>query len=48
MSKNKEKKTKDKSSAKMSVKDVFPNAGSINNLVKKDAKWSEAAFNRSI
>jgi hypothetical protein len=42
MSKNKEK------GSKINVKDVFPDAGSINNLVKKDVKWSEGAFNRAI
>jgi len=41
-------KTKDKGSAKISVKEVFPNPGSINDMVKKDMNWSEGAFNRAI
>ena len=37
-----------KDSTKHSFKEVFPNVGSINGLEKRDIKWSEGAFNRSI
>lgn len=41
-------KKKEQKSTRMGIKEVFPSAGSIGNLVKKDKKWSEEAFNRAI